>query len=531
MDLINLVAGVLLVLFGLRFLRKGFARVMGGDMIDWLQGFTRTRARSFLGGVAGGIVMPSSTATAMLSVQMTRRGKVSWRNVLAVLLGAQLGTTALIQVLSFDLRDFAGGFLAIGAALFLFMASPRPRGIGQALLAFGFMLLGMGFLNESATALGNDPAVENLFVALGQLPWLLLFAAVLLTLLVQSATASIALALALVASGQISLTMLMLWVLGANIGLSLTVLTAGWSETQGKRLGLAILLIKLPLALLCATLALMSADAVLADLPGSLSQQAAWTHTLFNLLAAGAIFFAAPLERWVSILVPMPKTPSATNVTRLDPLLLLNPALAVNAALRETLRMFDSLHLMRESVMQALAEGVLPDTLKPDIAQRSRDIRSSAEEIVEFLDGIPDDALDEKDQALKETMDDFMRELPIIARTLGADLRDELERLLKQHPKAVEAARPLLVEAAGRLTQQMNTVARMLMRERPELGRKILERKRDNSRWMIQAKRSHADLPYPAWRILDGFQQLNRRLSGVAYVYCRNDPEVEELPA
>ncbi len=68
MELINLAAGVLLILFGLRFLRKGFARIMGGDLLDWLQGFTRTRSRAFIGGVAGGVVMPSSTATAMLSV-------------------------------------------------------------------------------------------------------------------------------------------------------------------------------------------------------------------------------------------------------------------------------------------------------------------------------------------------------------------------------------------------------------------------------------------------------------------------------
>lgn len=174
METINLIAGVLLILFGLRFLRKGFARVMGGDLIDWLQDFTRTRPRAWIGGVAGGVVMPSSTAAALLSVQMTRRGNVAWENVLAVLLGAQLGTTALIQVLSFDLQAFAGLFIAVGAALFLYVEAPRPRGIGQALLAFGFMLLGMGLLGAAARELGSDPAVINLFAALEQLPLLFL---------------------------------------------------------------------------------------------------------------------------------------------------------------------------------------------------------------------------------------------------------------------------------------------------------------------------------------------------------------------
>lgn len=128
----------------------------------------------------------------------------------------------------------------------------------------------------------------------------------------------------------------------------------------------------------------------------------------------------------------------------------------------------------------------------------------------------PDNSLDEEDQILKETLDDFMRELPIIVRTLGPDLYGEVERLLRDHPEKVASARPLLIEAAARLSQQTNTVARMLMRERPEFGRKILERKHDKSRWLIEAKRTQVGLPYPAWEILDDFQQVNRRLSGVA---------------
>ncbi len=459
---------------------------------------------------------------------MTRRGRVSWRNVLAALLGAQLGTTILIQVLALDLQAYTGTFLAVGAALFLFVESPRPRGAGQAMLAFAFMLVGMGLLSQSASALGGDPAVQDLFAALGQLPLLFLVGAVLLTLLVQSATASIAVVLALVASGQVSLQMLMLWVLGANIGLVLTVLLAGWADTQGRRLGLATLMIKLPLALVGAALLLALPASALEALPGDVLSQAAWTHTLFNLVAAGAIFFAGTLERCVTALVPEAPTP-VRGATRLDPSLLQNPALATNAVLRETLQVFDNLHLMLATLMRAVESGTLPDNASADIEQRCQEIRAGSDEMVIFLDAIPDDALGDEDRALKETMDDFMRELPIVLRTLGPDFCDAIARLLRQHPEQWAAAQPLLIEAGDRFNKQLNTVARMLMRERPELGRKILERKQDNSRWLIQAKNSDVRLAYPAWEMLDGFQELNRRLSGVAYVYCRNDPEAEDL--
>ncbi|MCG5498209.1 Na/Pi cotransporter family protein [Ectothiorhodospira variabilis] len=529
MELINLVAGILLVLFGLRFLRKGFARIMGGDLLDWLQGFTRTRTRAFVGGVAGGAVMPSSTATAMLSVQMTRRGRVSWRNVLAVLLGAQLGTTVLVQLVSFDLQDFNGLFLAVGAFLFLFVESSRPRGVGQSLLAFGFMLMGMGLLSESAIAMGSDPAVEALFAALAELPLLFMLGAVLLTLVVQSATASIAVALALVSGGQISLEMLLLWVLGANIGLCLTVLMAGWGDFQGRRLGLAVLMVKLPLAMALAAVVLTLPGLPPEGWVGGLPQQAAWAHTLFNLLACLAILVAPTLERWVNALIQEPERPEKPAITRLDPLLLQNPTLAINAAMRETLRVFDALHLMGETVMQGLRQGELPPGVGMDIDVRTRDMQRVCRELTEFLDAIPDDSLSPEDQALKDTLDDFMRELPLIVRTLGEDMHDEVRRLLEHDTASVEAARPLLLEAASRFTQQMNTVARMLMRERPELGRKILDRKQETSRWLIQAKRNQPGLPYAAWEVLDGFQQLNRRLSGVVYVYCHDEPGAEAL--
>ena len=290
-------------------------------------------------------------------------------------------------MLSFDLQAFAGVFIAVGTALFLYVEAPRPRGIGQTLLAFGFMLLGMGLLGAAARELGSDPAVINLFAALGQLPVLFLIGAALLTLLMQSATASIALALALVASG--------------------------------------------------------------------------------------AILFAAVLGRWVRVLVPEPAAAEPSGATSLDPLLLQNPALALNAVLRETLQVFDHLHLMREKTMLALSEGALPAGLKAEMERRRRHLLDACDELVEFLDAIPDDALDEEDQILKETLDDFMRELPIIVRTLGPDLYGEVERLLREHPDKAASARPLLVEAAARLSQQMNTVARMLMRERPEFGRSV----------------------------------------------------------
>lgn len=530
MEFINLIAGILLILLGLRTLRKGFARVMGGDLLDWLQEFTRTRTRAALGGVAAGVVMPSSTAMALLSVDMTRDERTTWRNVLAVLLGAQLGITVLVQVLAFNLQDYAGLFLALGGALYLFVGSSRPKGVGQALLALAFVFLGMGFISEAAASVGGDPAVEDLFAALAALPLLFLVGALLLTLLVQSSTASIAVALGLVASGQVSLSMLVMWVIGANIGLCFTALIAGWNRLDGRRLGLAVLVVKLPLAVMAVVMILILGDDTLASLPGTAQQQAAWAHTFFNLIACVGIFFSTPLESLVRTVIPEPtEEDEAEEAPRLDPLLLQNPALAINAALRETLRVFDMLHVMREEIIGCIRDGTLRDDLHASVKRRSQLILQTREEMMRFLDGVPDDALSEEDAALKETMDDFLREMPLIVRTLGRELLEGTQKLIRQHAEGLDEYQDLPLEASDRLGQLMESVARMLLHEKPELGSDILRKKRENSTWLIHHKRTRTDLPMAAWKILDDFQQLNRRLSGVAYVYCREEPGADDL--
>lgn len=529
MAFIEIAAGVVLILFALRYLRKGFGRLLGGDLLDWLQGRTRTRIRAFGGGMVAGTVMPSSTAMALLSVQMSREGKVAWPNVFAVLLGAQVGITALIQVLTFNLGSYAPVFLVVGGALFLYGEATRPRGIGQVALAFGFLLFAMNLISGAARAIARDPALVDLFAALGALPILLFVGAVVLTFVLQSSTASIAVGIGLAAGGQVTATMLFLWVLGANVGLCFTVLAAGWSGVDSRRLGASVLMVKVPLAAAFLALApiLLSAGV---SLPGDLARQAAWTHTLFNLAAGLAVPFATFIGRVVDALFPVDQSKGdGQERMALDPLLLQHPSLAVNAALREALRVFDHLHVLREAMVGAVREGTLSPHLLPSLGSRAAEVMEIRGSIIRFLDALDDDSLDAGDARMKDALDDLMREIPVMLRTLERDLPEELRKFLALDPSAREAAVPLICGAAERCARLMEAVARMLMQEKPELGGDVRERKRENSAWMIAAKRTHGQLPEAAWEIIDDFQQLNRRLGGVAYVYCREQPGAADL--
>lgn len=527
MEFINIVGGIVLILFGLRYLRKGFARILGSDLVDWLQQFTTTRIKAFTGGIIAGTVMPSSTAMAFLSVQMTREGKVTFTNVLAVLLGAQVGITVLVQVLSLNLQPFATVLLAAGGLLHMYFGAQKVKGYGQILLAMAFLFLGMGIISSAARAIGADPAIVELFAVLGKFPILLFMGSLVLTMLIQSSTASIAVALGLAVSGQVTLPMLLLWVLGTNIGMCATVLAAGWSRTEGRRLGIAILLIKLPLALIGFLLIQNLPATFWPQVPGTHFQQGAWAHTLFNVLGIIGLPFAARLERWVSF--GLPQAQEEVKAQRLDSMLQQHPSLGINAALRETLKTFDWLHVLRADLFQCLQLRAFSPHTKDQVAQKADAILELRVEVVRFLDGIADDDLDKYDRILKETMDDLMRELPVMVRTFQRDMLRELQKLIEKHPEALPIATPLLNEAAQRCAQQMEIVARMLMQYKPELGQEILKKKHENSSWMIAIKRSPNRLPDPVWEIIDDFQQLNRRLAGVAYVFCQDQPSAAML--
>lgn len=520
---ISILGGIILLLLGLRALRKGFARCMGGDLIDWLQSYTKTRGRAFCGGLLAGAVMPSSTAMAFLSVRLTREGKGPWPNILAILLGAQVGITVLVQILTLPLGDWAMLFLVFGGFLFLFVEQPVPRGGGQILLAFGFMLLGMSVIGESAREIAENPDMGNLFAALGAFPLLFALGAMALSLLLQSSTATIALGIGLSGGGEISPIMLYLWVLGTNIGLCLTVLAAGWSRYEGRLLGLAVLAIKLPLAVALGALLFIATDLDIAETMniGSSAQQAAWLHTLFNLAACGGIFLANHLRTAIRSMIGE-NPPEEDRGTVLEPMLLQYPSLALNAVTREILGILQALPILLSRSVSGLREATISPLFAQEMAQRGEELNQCISHTADFLNQVADDEVDEGDRSLRDALDDLLRELPLMLRSATRDIPEEVIRLITLNKNDAGRYVSLIEESLKRYVNLLGMVSAMLMKENPEAGKEILRSKQVHSHWLTHSKRNTPELPQPARDLLDDFQQLIRRLASVAYVYRRS---------
>src|ERR1017187_7580911 len=125
------------MLFGIRSLRKGSDRVFGAKFRSLVQSATKGSLRALLAGFLISILAPSSTAMSLLSVEAVSAGYATLRQILVLMLGANVGFTITVQLLAFKFYVYNAVFIAVGVPLYLFSRRQISLGAGQALLGIG----------------------------------------------------------------------------------------------------------------------------------------------------------------------------------------------------------------------------------------------------------------------------------------------------------------------------------------------------------------------------------------------------------
>lgn len=350
---VAIIGGVGLILFGIRFLRKGLDRLFGGRLIAWLTRLAAKPWKAFGAGIGAGVVSPSSTGISIMAVQLLGGGKLRAEGILAMLLGANVGMTITVQLMAFRIQDYAGLMIAIGVLAFLYGRREAVRGCGQCLLALGFIFLAIQLIGNGARMVADSEEAQIAFGLLRGHPLLIFCGTALLAVFLQSSTASIGLAVGLSASGLFGPQELVLWVLGTNTGVGLSSLLVGWGSLEARRLGVANLTTKLALALPLLLLPALSLW-LFEVLPGGIVGQMVFFHTLFNLcVGLLALPLLSPVIRFARLLVPAPERGLEQEETHLDPSALETPSIALARATRETLRMADKVRSQLETFWRA----------------------------------------------------------------------------------------------------------------------------------------------------------------------------------
>ena len=521
MVLMEIAGAIALILFGIRFLRKGLDRLAGDRMHHWVESMQQNRATALLAGFAFGSVAPSSTAQTLFSLQLLNAGRIAADRVVIFLLGANIGITITVQLISFRIFDYYSLFLILGLLGFQFGRVETIRGIGQSILGLGFIFLAMTLTSASARQLAGNADFETVLnVATHYRLALVLFAA-LATMLMQSSTASIGLTLALGEAGAVDLPMMVAVVIGTNLGLGLTSLVAGWRSWEGRRLALANLLLKCLVAggMLLAFDPLVS---TLAGFGGSLARHSANLHTAFNLIAALiGIAGAGLLSGWLERLIrPAPAAaPVGAASSHLDLRALEHPAFALANASREILRQADEIRAMLAGCWAAYQQGSAELARQVRLRDDRVDEMNSA--IKQYLSLIPAEELNPRDSELRFGLLHFASQLESIGDIIDRDL-------CAQVLKHCERPKPLPPEDAADVAEMQRRVERRLdmaisvltTRER-HLARQFLRDGETLKNWCIDVQKRHYQRLNPndsdalqfSTYFLDMFNAL-RRISG-----------------
>lgn len=310
-DIWKLLAGLGMFLFGMYQLEDAVKALSGKLFRRMISQWTRGSWRAVGSGTLVTAILQSSSAVSLMVLAFVGAGVMSMENGIGVMLGANIGTTCtawIVAVLGFKIKieSFTLPFVAIGGLLLIF-SNPTSRllQIARLLLGFGFLFLGLDYMQGSVEGLTTSFDLQQLS-AYGL--WVYVLVGVVLTALMQSSSASIAIALAALHSGLITFALGAALVIGANVGTTITVLLGSMGATQAKkRVGVSHLIFNVVTAIFAFTGLRWLVQLVGIILPGNANgvMGLALFHTLFNLIGVVLFFpFIGYLARVLVRLFP-----------------------------------------------------------------------------------------------------------------------------------------------------------------------------------------------------------------------------------
>ena len=355
--LLDLMGGVALLLWGLHMVHSGVLRAFGPDLRRLLGKALSNRFTAFAAGIGLTALLQSSTATALITSSFAAEGLVGLVPALAIMLGANVGTTLIVQILSFNIAAAAPVLFILG--LVAFRSGPRSRikDIGRVSIGLGLMLLALHILLDTLVPAENAPGVRVFMNAITGDPVLCIVIGAVVTWVVHSSVASVLLVMSLAYAQFISPAAALALVLGANLGSAINPLFEGARRDNpaSYRLPLGNLINRLAGVLLVAPFLRPITELLLAWQP-DLARLTAMFHIAFNV--ATAVIFIGLLDGLAALLRRLlPDRVQETDPSRpryLDESALETPSLALADAARETLHMGDHVEIMLRKVMAAM---------------------------------------------------------------------------------------------------------------------------------------------------------------------------------
>ncbi|MGV0758894.1 Na/Pi cotransporter family protein [Tistrella mobilis] len=358
--LIDFAGFVALLLWGTHMVQTGVQRAAGARLKLWLGHALRGRLSAFAAGIGVTALLQSSTATGLMVTGFAATGLLALVPALAVMLGANVGTTLIVQLLAFDVQLAAPLLVLIGVVVFRRLERGRLHDLGRVAIGLGLMLLALDHLSGNLAPLADSQAVRTLIGLLQAAPVAAVMLAAALTWMAHSSVAVVLLVMSMAGQGLVAGPMAIALVLGANLGTAINPVLegAGGDDPQARRLPLGNLINRV-IGVVAALILIEPVAGAMGRLVDDPVRMVAVFHTLFNLTVAAV--FLPVLRHYAGLLarlLPVRAVPAdPARTLYLDEEARETPEVALGLATREVLRMADVLDDMLAGARAALRSG------------------------------------------------------------------------------------------------------------------------------------------------------------------------------
>ncbi len=380
----GLMGGLGLFLFGMKIMSEGLQKVAGSRMRKILGALTSNRIVGTMVGIAVTAIIQSSSATTVMVVGFVNAGLMSLVQSIGVILGANIGTTVTAQLIAFKITKYALPAIGIGVGFKLFAKNKKWSYIGEIMLGFGLLFFGLAVMKNAFDPLKTSEEFRQLFMVVGNNHLLGVVIGAVLTMIVQSSSATIGITLALASSGILSFEASVALILGENIGTTITANLAAIGTNLAARrtafahflfnsLGVCYMLVFFPFFLqFISSITPGDADFVIqtqdqaARMGGALgdkpfiARHIANTHTMFNIL--NTIIFlplVGILAKLSTLTIRGREEEMEFHLKFLDNRVLSTPPIALAQARSETRRMAQVAQEMVDETLKFLQDNNL----------------------------------------------------------------------------------------------------------------------------------------------------------------------------
>jgi phosphate:Na+ symporter len=461
--LVNLAGSVALLLWGVHMVQTGVQRALGARLRQLLGTALRNRFQALLAGIGVTAILQSSTATGLMVTGFAAGGLVDLVPALAVMLGANIGTTLIVQLLSFNVAEVAPALILIGVLMFR-RTSAAPKDFGRVLIGLGLLLMALHQFVGLLDPYEDVPSLRMLLGAVSTQPVLDVILAAGLTWAAHSSVAVVLLTMSFAAKGVVPPDAAFALVLGANLGTAINPVLEGGAgdDPAARRLPIGNLINRaIGVLVALAVLPMLGTWLVMVD-PDN-ARVVADFHTGFNLVLALVFFplltpYAALLRRL------LPARVNAADPTRplyLDPAAVEVPMVALGAATREALRMADALEAMLQGLREALQR---PDRRQLSELKRLDDVLDALNTAIKaYMTSLPAEAMTDPDHRRLVEILTFATNLEhagdVVDKGLLGIIAKQLKRGLLFSPAEAEPLRVIV----DRLVANLRAAAALLV--------------------------------------------------------------------